>query len=238
MRPQRHPAHPPTRTGFTLVELLMVVLIISILVGILMPVVVGVMKLAVITKSQQRVAILGVGTVAYQKDNGRYPGQDDWGKTQLGSPQLHTGSELLAMALFSDPDGSNFPKSNYAQYQPNDTLFTCTDVTPNRVNVISDCWPKGQTMPICYYPARLGETGVGMYHESDNNVFTDPKHDSADTFTKSVTHPSLAAVPADPATGRLKIDASPAKMGQFILIAPGADRKYFSTDDLNNYTGQ
>ncbi|MCY2927504.1 MAG: prepilin-type N-terminal cleavage/methylation domain-containing protein, partial [Planctomycetota bacterium] len=115
------------RTGFTLVELLMVVLIISLLVAILMPVIISVMKGTTVTKCQQRVSMLNSGAVSYYKDNGFYPGQDTWGKAQLTSPQALTGSQLLALALlgvYTDTSSVKWAASNYIQYELGDTEET------------------------------------------------------------------------------------------------------------------
>lgn len=203
--------------GFTLIELLMVVLITSILVAMLMPVIVQVLKSMTATKSQQRVTILSNGAIAYYKDNMVYPGQDVWGKGQLDNGTL-TGSQLLAKALFADPDGSGFPRSNYAQYDPSDSLWTLN----SKANTIGDCWAKGQTMALCYYPARLGETGVGMFHEADNTAYTAAA--AGGTFASAIGHPAMPGVPV--------------KANQFIIIGPGLGRTYFTADDVSNFVGQ
>ena len=231
MQRQRLAVRPP-REGFTLVELLVVVLIIGILIAILMPVIALVMRNVTATKSQQRVLNLANGTVAYYKDNGIYPGQAGWGKDRLNDQTATglTGSQLLAKALFSDIDGTGFPKSNYATYDTTTTLFTIS----SKPNTIGDCWPGNQVMAICYYPARLGETGVGMFHggpaqnADDNWAYT--------TGNISGTFTFATAIQAFPANGALP--ATPYKANQFIIIAPGPDRKYFNADDKNNFGGQ
>ena len=235
MTHQRHAAPVHGTKGFTLIELLMVVLIISILMAILMPVIIHVMRTMTVVKSQQRVTSLANGAVAFFKDNGVYPGQSDlpatWGtglnlgfndlKTKLNAGTL-TGSQVLARALFSDVDGSGFPRGNYAQYQAGETLpvpgIAGKDYT------IGDCWPKGQTMALCYYPARIGETGVAMFHEADNTAYTTGNITSGKTFATAITHPAMAGTPV--------------KANQFIIIGPGLDRTYFGPDDVSNFSAQ
>ncbi|MCY2927042.1 MAG: prepilin-type N-terminal cleavage/methylation domain-containing protein [Planctomycetota bacterium] len=230
--------------GFTLVELLMVVLIISILVAILMPVIVNVIRGVGAVKTQARITSLATGAVTFYKDNGFYPGQCDlpntWGrginqgfhnmKTRLESADATTGltgSQVLARALFYNPDETSAPtslKSNYAQYVPDETCPTDPAIS-SRDYTIGDCWPKKQAMAICYYPARIGVAGMKMYKEEDNKVaYTEPNRATTDTFANAIKHPAIAGIPV--------------KVGQFILLAPGLDRQYFNADDVTNYAGQ
>ncbi|MCY2929934.1 MAG: hypothetical protein NTV86_10650 [Planctomycetota bacterium] len=215
----RHSRPRPEHFAFTLVDLLVVILVVAALsaLAILCPLVYRICGgTASVTKCQNRIGILGVGAVAYRNDNGRYPGQDDWGKSQLDSKAL-TGSQLLARALFTDPAGTGFPASNYAQYEPGSILATLA----GKPDTITDTRPRSEAMAICYYPARLGVPGLAQFVADDNAPYTTPDH-VASTFTSVIT----------------SVPGTPAKAGQFLLIAPGRDRKYFSDDDLSNFAGQ
>lgn len=243
MQRQRRLTHARPAKGFTLVELLMVVLIISILVAILMPVIVNVIRGIGAVKTQARITSLATGAVSFYKDNGFYPGQCDLPSTWAGgiNQGFHnmktrlenadpaaalTGSQVLARSLFYNPADTPAPttlKSNYAQYVPDETCPTDPAIS-SKDYTIGDCWPKRQAMAICYYPARIGATGMSMYKEADNKAYTDGSHATTDTFVNAIKHPAMGSVPF--------------KMGQFIILAPGLDRQYFNADDVTNYAGQ
>lgn len=188
------------------------------------------------TQTQARVANLATGATTFRLDYGFNPGQKDapaaWPagpdnatyrlmRTQLDAGTL-TGSQVLARTLFADrPDGDGFPKSNYAWFQPGETL----DTVDGKANTLVDCWPRGDTMAICYYPSRGAGGGLGQYKEKDNIAYT-AGHvrpgAPADAFVRTIR---------DPGTGGPYCD------GEFLIFAAGADRTYLTEDDPSNFAG-
>jgi hypothetical protein len=80
-------------------------------------------------------------------------------------------------------------------------------------------------MPICYYPSRPGTGGrppADQYAYDHNNVHTDD-HCAPGDFHEFIEDP------------RYDDPARPVRDGEFLLIAPGADRRYFTQDDVVNY---
>jgi len=164
------------------------------------------------TKSANRVADLDAGLRWYKEDMKHFPGQLAPERIGSGKGQF-TGAQILALAMFSK-DGT-FPRSNYALYKQTDLIEA-----DGRQHVVGDEYWRNER-PICYYPARLGVDGLAQYVEADNAAHTDP-HKGGDFRAFIRTHNSgSSSVPPHP--------------GEFLLIAPGDDRKYFTDDDVVNW---
>lgn len=159
------------------------------------------------------------GVCMYKYDKGSFPAQEyvlqaASRPTTQGHRKMTT-SELLARALFDDQDGK-FPAATYAEVTPAD-LITFNGVA----NLISDRY--GDPMPILYYPSRIGVEGVDQYDESDNAAITSG-HTGGD-FKKFIADPKGSK------DGR----QVPYRPREFLLIAAGADRLYFTKDDIANF---
>ncbi|MHC4646656.1 MAG: type II secretion system protein [Planctomycetota bacterium] len=95
------------RNGFTLVELLTVLAIITMLVGLLVPSLATVRKLAKITKQKANLNSIDVGLSTFRNDNGYYPPSS---LTPPGRAGNYCGAQKLAEALVGrdlmgfDPD--------------------------------------------------------------------------------------------------------------------------------------
>lgn len=102
--------------GFTLVELLVVITIIALLAGLLLPVIIGVIKKAEISKANAEVNALAAAVEHYQVEYSRYPGQNS-GNTdhQYSSSEYNKyliptliGSNITWNGTPSNPKGITF----------------------------------------------------------------------------------------------------------------------------------
>jgi len=82
------------KTGLTIIELLIVLGIIALLVGLLLPSLSAVKKMAKETKQKAQFATIGLALEAFKNDYGDYP-PSDWSSV----PRLYAGSQKLAEAL-------------------------------------------------------------------------------------------------------------------------------------------
>jgi len=89
-----------TRTsGLTLIEILVVVSIIAILVGLLLPAVHTVQKMAKETKQRAQLTAIELGLAAFKSDFGDYPPSSWWNPNVAGGVQNYCGAQKLAEAL-------------------------------------------------------------------------------------------------------------------------------------------
>jgi len=89
-----------TRTsGLTIIEILVVVSIIAILVGLLLPAVHTVQKMAKETKQRAQFTSIELGLAAFKSDYGDYPPSSWWNPSVPGGRQDYCGSQKLAEAL-------------------------------------------------------------------------------------------------------------------------------------------
>jgi len=213
--------------GFTLTEVLVVMLILSLLLGILMPII-GVVRLRMqVAKSRVRVETLDHGVRSFALEhNGRFPGQSD---TEVWDT-LYTGSQVLAAHMFGyhDPDDADDtyddvkldnPQPGSVGYVPYDDhmLFHRGSGDYDK-NFLSDHFnaPK----PIAYYPAG-GGVGTAQFRFALNSIFTGSTESA---FGFHIEDTSYGA------------SGMPYNNNEFLLIGPGADRAYFNEDDVHNWT--
>jgi prepilin-type N-terminal cleavage/methylation domain-containing protein len=194
------------RRGFTLVELLVVIVIISLLMGILVPTVQSVLKTMQQTEAKARLESLSRSVdLWYKVNNNHYPGQvnPNW----KDDPETSNGSKLLARALFTkvEEDGDEvFPASTQYADLSGGMLFDYEADGTTHENVLSDGLPTA--MPILYYPSHLGE---GNFKASDNKEL--------------VTDETSDGEFSDVSGG-----------GPYLLLSAGPDRLYYTADDVTN----
>lgn len=150
------------RAGFTLVELLTVIVIISILVSILAPSVSKAVMLGKTMKTRALIRDLSDACVAFKSDNRYYPGQTT--KTGSTHPDLvaNKGSMFLAKALWSDGTATPavaFPgTTKYCSFTAD---FLMAD------NSISD--GSSNPMAILYFVSTPGVDGTAQYNVNQNS---------------------------------------------------------------------
>ncbi|MCK4601005.1 MAG: prepilin-type N-terminal cleavage/methylation domain-containing protein [Phycisphaerae bacterium] len=200
----------PSAAAFTLVELLTVIFIIGLLASILMPTIGSILGAARAAESTARIQALAGAIMSFHRDHHYYPGQ-------RGSNPYGSRSEWLARAMFTDEDATppSFPASSKYMSFKEGWLYD--------TDVLSDGFPR--EMAICYYPARLGGSGLGQYVYADNDVFTNP----APTDGNEAEFHNFIEDTRFGETG------APYNPGEFLLIAPGKDREYFTSDDPKNW---
>ncbi|HAU36429.1 MAG TPA: hypothetical protein DCX07_01765 [Phycisphaerales bacterium] len=209
-------------TGFTLIELLTVILIISLLVGILVPTVRAVIQAASAANTNATIQSLSGGIQQYYTENNNvYPGQN------VPSTFVY-GSHWLMRAMFtrkgatsvnySAAPAADFPLDAYVPIKAG--LIRDNTGTNYSSAFLGDGYPS--PMAICYYPARLGVSGLGQFVEGDNSTHT--TGNTGGTFSDFIKDTRLD-------TG----GNTPYRSGQYLLIAPGSDRKYFTRDDVKNW---
>jgi hypothetical protein len=249
---KRKESRNPTRTGaFTLIDLMAVVVIVSLVVGM----VVGCSRHGRVSKTVAWIDMLKAGCETYRSQYGFYPGQDPYWASQLDK-KAYTGSQVLCITLLGpsgDAEGGNVMPSSfaepYAHYwdtvanSPTSTKRVATGTDAGTVNTtVADKFED--PMPILYYPARLGGTGLDQFVMSDNSVYCNASNDPKSTFTNQDNFNTYITDPSKP-------KGTPFQAGGFILISAGADRVYgmgkggawtgnpadhFECDDIRNYS--
>ena len=108
--------------GFTLVELITVIVIITLLLGVLMPALSEVKKLAGQTKQKAQIASIEMGLNLYKNDFGEYPPSHGSNETADTYQYSYNGAQTLAEAMFGqDLLGFN-PDSNYTNEGADNTI--------------------------------------------------------------------------------------------------------------------
>ena len=217
-------------TGFTLIELMVVIVILALLIGILLPSFSAVRAAARDARVRARISELSSGAMAYKNDNGYYPGQ-----RYPGELTTYTGSQVLAVSLFAygygdinDAPGTVATDPKYAPIRDGDlqTLSGC-------LRTIIDRFGGGSDRPILYYPSRLGVIGLSQYHEGDNGAYTAGVSwpDYGDTTVGQTNFQKCIK------DRRFTGDASttPYRDGEFLLIGAGVDRTFGTADDNHNW---
>jgi len=213
--------YDPSHKGFTLVELLIVMIILAILSTIVVPAVMKAIALADDHKAKAYLHEVGLSAAQYAgANNQRYPGQDDIGQLVGSSPPgPYTGSQILAARLFGYPDNQitqahpSGITNNYMAFEVN-LLITAS----GRRNSLAD--NSKTAKPLLYYPSRRGETTpLGCYKWADNSAY-------AGGGTSNARFTSYA-------TSRLGNNIA-RNEGRFLLIGTGANDKYFETGSNND----
>jgi prepilin-type N-terminal cleavage/methylation domain-containing protein len=161
--------------GFTLVELLMVILVIGLLAVMLIPTVMKMIEQGYLARSATKIKAYHEGVVLYKDKTSFYPGQktrDTIGVTSNDpvaamKNQSLTGSQVLASAMFGIPlnkvtstsvNPDNIIAGNtYVTYK-DDSLIDYEIITRSgttlKRNSVADGFPGSDAMPILYYLAR------------------------------------------------------------------------------------
>lgn len=242
------------RTAFTLVELLVVIGIIVLLVGILIPTMDSVLRVARAAESRARLTGLADACEHFARDHGGfYPGQIHTGELTGSTGGQFTGSQILAAELFNpdvDPDDASTytsgniegaitaPDTTYAPCQlsdePRDSdLFNPDDIARagdygDAPNSISDRFGR-KPMAVLYFPSRR-TGGLTQYRVGDNTEYltdtTDPNNlrDGDAAWEGYIEDPRKSGMPYND--------------GRFILVGAGGDRQYGTKDDLTNIAGR
>lgn len=269
---------PARQAGFTLLELLTVILIIGLLLSILMPSINVIISSVYATRTLARIKGLEDGANAYKGQYSYFPGQL-WSKNppdgaDIYWPDQYTGSQVLAACMYGysygqidspvtweDANGQWWLSAGRPKmkplFAPLKTDIWDKDGTREKIpqsraihtasgkhNTLLDEFPF--PLPILYYPFRIGKTVVSeAYVYNDNDVYVEDP-DVFNDYRSRLDKPAGYSS-ADYAVemklsfeNNFGIDSSfdPPRLrneGGFLIIAPGADRLYFTVDDKRHW---
>lgn len=241
------------RAGFTIIEVLIVVTIIVILVGMVIPTMNGIRRQLYAARTLTSIQSLETACQQYQRDTGYFPGQnqstyggsnepgiDPWGGDD--EEDAWSGSQWLARALLT-PAGAEYGEEEDPNWMASDgDLHWPAEnyiVDPHRMlekrdgEVLAPTGPADRDndpafvdafldpKPIHYWPSKLGREG----RPADRQY--NPHHGRASQDGVEF----IDYIKVDPGDD----DSLPVNDGTFILISPGADRRYFTRDDVTNF---
>ena len=216
---------PARDSGFTVIELLVVVAIIMLLLGMVVPSIHRAISLGYAANSAAHIRSLAAGIDLYKQDTGYYPGQ----KYDFGGLE---GSQGLARAMFTPKGGSfpdDWPQSAYCSLEDGKMLES---TNPADDPFVLDGYPDGN--PIHYYPSKIGKEGKPAHVQYDSD--DGPHHSKPNVegyFNQFITR---GTGPSDwESSSNPPADSVPYNDGKYILVAPGPDGMYFTNDDVTNF---
>lgn len=119
------------RSGFTLIEVLLVVVIIGILVGVAIPRLGGRVRQAEISRARADIQSIGLALRMYELDNGEYPASLEGLVSNPGGLRNWNGP-YLESGLPTDPWGRGY------QYSRTQTSYTLRSLGPDGVESDAD----------------------------------------------------------------------------------------------------
>lgn len=128
MNNRKHEKHLSKRSGFTLIEIILVVVIIGILAGIAIPRMGGKTKRAQIAQAKGNITALSMAISEFEMENGSYPNSlDDLLDTSKGGPFMDQ------MVIPLDPWGKPFVYTTPGAHNTHSYDLSCTegDITVN-----------------------------------------------------------------------------------------------------------
>ncbi|MEM9378838.1 MAG: prepilin-type N-terminal cleavage/methylation domain-containing protein [Planctomycetota bacterium] len=209
-----HRPAPHARAGFSLVEILAVILIIGVLAGVLIPNLISGKEAVNASATRTLLDQLTTEIEAYEAYDGDYPPSTFPKKLDPKPTRTNMGTESLVIALFP-ADGkyqASFDADDLLCNTDGDTTKTSHTIYDKaEAFELKDAWDN----PIAYLHRRDYEKGCAYLSYQD---------EVADWIEDKVT----AAV--NPATG------SPYRMKTFQLLSAGPDGKFGTEDDIGNFS--
>jgi prepilin-type N-terminal cleavage/methylation domain-containing protein len=200
---------PTRRSGFTLLELMVVLVIISMLAAAFLVVGAGVFSTSQATKCHSRLQQLAVMIEAYRTAEGAYP--DDRLPSGLAMNSQNAGSEALYLAFFDPKYLGESPNQDWLVNTDGDqTTRTQTRLGSRDLWEIGDVWGN----PIAYFESL-------HYAETELVFVAGPEEQD----------PELQAVAARKDERTVGFE----EPGKFQLVSAGEDGFFGTEDDLTHY---
>ncbi|MFT5289292.1 MAG: prepilin-type N-terminal cleavage/methylation domain-containing protein [Planctomycetota bacterium] len=204
------------RAGFTLIEMLAVILIIGILSAVLLTQLGGTSTAAKVQQTRQQLTLLGAAIENYEMDgHGEYPPSRFSDKSGVSNDGSNVGMEALVVALWSEgyeAGGLLDTEADRLQNTDGDSSSRgLTDFDSRGLFEIVDAWEN----PIAYFNRRDYDSGGGNYLTFD--PVTGGELESVAKPLKNST------------TGRFY------NAGTFQMISAGPDGLFGTEDDVTSF---
>jgi prepilin-type N-terminal cleavage/methylation domain-containing protein len=211
----RHGTCGGAARGFTLIEILAVILIIGILTGILVSQLVGADEAARVQTTVQKLAVLEAAIDAYANENGDVPASSFSAAQGVPNDGTNVGVEALVVALWSN----GWEAGGLLSDEADELVNTDHDSSPQRLTdfpnrellELVDDWGN----PVAYFHRRDYEQKGRAYVTLDPATGEEVR--------------SVAAAFKNPATGRFYRHTT------FQLVSAGPDGRFGTDDDITTF---